>query len=273
MTATEMTTTEMTTTETDSPALSTDAATVYEELFVPALFGPWAEVVAGEADLRPGDWVLDVACGTGVLARAAAKRVAGGSVVGLDASEGMLAVAARTSPDIEWREGLAESLPFDDARFDVVVSQFGLMFFSDARQALREARRVLRPGGRAVFAVWASASDTPGYAAFIALLDRLFGASVAAGLQAPFSLGDPEQLGALFRDAGGSPRVETHSGVARFPDLETWIRADAEGWLQLDAAQHRLLLAEAREELGRFVMPEGAVQFEMPAYLVSVSFD
>ena len=81
------------------PNLDVAAATAYEELFVPALFAAWAERVADAAHLREGERVLDVACGTGVLARAAAKRVApGGSVTGLDSSDGMLAVAARRAP-------------------------------------------------------------------------------------------------------------------------------------------------------------------------------
>src|SRR5262245_30686072 len=88
------------------------AAEVYEAFFVPALFGQWATRLAEAAGLCPGNRVLDVACGTGVLAREAAGRVApGGSVVGLDRNEGMLAVAAAKAPSIGWRAGRAEALP------------------------------------------------------------------------------------------------------------------------------------------------------------------
>ena len=256
-----------------NPSLSTDAASVYEQLFVPALFGQWAAIVAEEATLQPGDRVLDLACGTGVLARAAADSVSpGGSVVGLDPAEGMLAVAGRNGSGIEWRQGLAESLPFEDASFDAVVCQFGLMFFQDPRRVLQEARRVLRPDGRAVFAVWASLDNTPGYAAFVALLERLFGASVAAVLRSPFAMGDRDRLGPLFEDAGfPAPRVSTRVGVAKFPGLETWIRADAKGWLELDDEQCRLLLGAAREELSGFVTAEGVVEFEIRAHLASTA--
>src|SRR5262245_51467780 len=115
-----------------------DAAEVYEAFFVPALFGAWAPRVADAAQLAAGQKVLDVACGTGVLAREAARRVLpGGAVTGLDRNDGMLAVARRAAPDIDWRLGKAEALPLADGAMDSVVSQFGLMFFEDRRAALR----------------------------------------------------------------------------------------------------------------------------------------
>lgn len=249
----------------------TEAASVYEDFFVPALFGDWAEAVAAASDLQAGDRVLDVACGTGVLARAAAKQVGpGGTVIGLDPDDGMLAVAARHAERIEWRSGVAESLPFDDDSFDAVVSQFGLMFFDDPRQALREVRRVLRPGGRTVFAVWSSLAETPAYGAFVQLLERLFGESAAERLRSPFTMGDPRFVGSLFRDAGfASPRLETRRGRAHFPSLPAWVEADARGWLQLNDAQHQTLVAEAHKSLQSFVTPEGSVEFTIPAHVIA----
>ncbi|MFQ5468502.1 MAG: methyltransferase domain-containing protein, partial [Kiloniellaceae bacterium] len=133
-----------------------DGAEVYESCFVPAIFGAWASPVADAAGIEAGKRVLDVACGTGVLAREAFRRVGQkGQVVGVDLNEGMLAVAARTEPKVEWRQGDAEHLPFEDASFDVVVSQFALMYFPDRVAALREMWRVLAPDGRLAVVAWA----------------------------------------------------------------------------------------------------------------------
>ena len=190
------------------------AAEIYEEFFVPALFQQWTPIVADAAGIKSGQRVLDVACGTGVLAREAAGRVGGaGSVTGLDRNEGMLAMARRVAPAVEWKAGRAEQLPFPDASFDAVVSQFGLMFFDDRVQALREMRRVLKPGGRLAVAVWDKLENSPGYAAMAGLLERLFGRRIAGELHAPFTLGDPEALRAQFAEAGlGKAKVATHAG-------------------------------------------------------------
>src|SRR5262245_33654431 len=176
-----------------------DAANAYEALFVPALFGQWAPKVADAAQIQSGQRVLDVACGTGILAREAASRIrSSGRVVGLDPGPGMLAVARRLAPGIEWREGAAESLPFANQSFDAVVSQFGLMFFRDRRQAVREMLRVLVPGGRLTVAVWDSLDNIPAYAAEVALLEQVAGRQAADALRAPFVLGDRKEMARLF---------------------------------------------------------------------------
>jgi SAM-dependent methyltransferase len=116
------------------------AAEVYEQFFVPALFAQWPERVLDHAGVVGGDDVLDVACGTGVVARAAADRLRGhGSVSGVDVNDAMLAVARRSAAPVTWVPGRAEALPFPDGAFDRVVCQFGLMFFTD-RAADGEAR-------------------------------------------------------------------------------------------------------------------------------------
>lgn len=251
-----------------------DAAEVYEAFFVPALFGDWAGPVADAAGLAPGQRVLDVACGTGVLARAAAARVGpGGAVVGLDRNAGMLAVARRQAPGIEWREGLAESLPFEAASFDAVVSQFGLMFFQDRDRALGEMWRVLRPGGRLAVAVWDALERTPGYAAMTALLQRLFGDAAADALRAPYALGEAGALAALFARAGiAGARVETREGEARFPSVESWVHTDVKGWTLadlIDEAQYRALQRAAPAALRAFVQADGTVRFRHGAHVVT----
>ena len=170
------------------------AANAYEALFVPALFGQWASRVIDAANLAPGQSVLDVACGTGVLAREARTRVGPtGYVAGLDPSLGMLTVAKELSPKLDWQQGMAESMVFPDASFDAVVSQFGLMFM-DRGKAIREMLRVLKPNGRLVVAVWDTLLNIPAYAAEVALLERLAGVQAADALRMPYVLGDRKIL-------------------------------------------------------------------------------
>jgi ubiquinone/menaquinone biosynthesis C-methylase UbiE len=247
------------------------AAEIYEEFFVPALFQQWAPIVADAAGIKAGQRVLDVACGTGVLAREAVRR--GDSVVGLDRNEGMLAMARRIAPAVEWKAGRAEQLPFPDAGFDAVVSQFGLMFFDDQAQALREMRRVLKPGGRLAVAVWDRLENSPGYAAMAALLDRLFGHRIAGELHAPFALGDAGKLRALFAEAGmQDAKVATHAGTARFPSIEAWVRTDVKGWTLadlIDDDQYALLLREAETALRPYAKADGIVLFDAPALIAT----
>lgn len=257
----------------DTGQISTAAAEVYEDLFLPALFSQWAEKVADSLELAPGQRVLDVACGTGVFAREAIERVMPlGSVVGVDINEGMLSVAARKAPSVDWRRAPAEALPFERASFDRVASLFGLMFFEDRSRAISEMLRVLRPGGRLVVAVWGSLDETPGYAAVTALLDRLFGSDVADALRAPYDLGSEDALRSLFNQGGAkATEIRRVEGTARFPSLEAWMQADIKGWTladRIDDSQFERLLRCAAEDLAEFVIEDGSVAFDAPARLV-----
>jgi len=254
--------------------LTTSAADVYEEFFLPALFQEWAPRLVEMAQLQPGHGVLDVACGTGVVARAAAHHVGPtGTIVGLDRNDGMLAVARRKAPHIDWRQGRAEALPFDSNSFDAVMSQFGLMFFDDRRAAIAEMWRVLRPGGCLVLAVWDTIENTPGYAAVTELLQRLFGQEVADALRAPYALGDRDVLRGLLAEAGvRAPEIVTQDGTARFPSIDAWVHTDVKGWTladTIDETQYDRLLDEARLELRSFTDRHGAVSFRAPAHIVT----
>lgn len=253
-----------------------DAANAYEALMVPALFGEWVSKVADAAQIRPAQRVLDVACGTGVLGREVAARTGpAGVVVGLDPAPGMLEVAKRLAPTLAWRQGVAESLPFPDRSFDAVVSQFGLMFFADRRQALREALRVLVPQGRLAVAVWNSLDNIPAYAAEVALLERVAGEQAADALRAPFVLGDRDDLAALFADAGiASVEVATRHATAQFPSVRVMVEADLRGWLPamgvvLPEERIARILDEAEEVLRPYITPGGAVVFDTSAHIVT----
>ena len=208
-------------------AMAAAPAEVYDRSFVPALFAQWGPVMAEAAAVAAGARVLDVGCGTGAATVAAAARAGpDGRVVGLDPNPGMLAVARR-HPGIAWVEGRAEALPFPDAAFDAVVSQFAMMFFDDRVAALREMQRVLAPGGRMAVAVCGALSASPGYSALAALLDRLFGSEVGDTFRAPFALGDARALQALAADAGlGDASVTERVGTVRFPSIAELIATE-----------------------------------------------
>ena len=250
-----------------------DAASVYEDFFVPALFAEWPpRVVRTLAPIGNGR-VLDVACGTGVLARELARQVGPNRVCGVDCNEGMLAVGRRLAPDVDWRSARAEELPFEPGEYAAVGSQFGLMFFEDRARALREMWRVLAPGGKLAVAVWGPLSETSGYSAMVDLLRSLFGTEIANELTAPFCLGDVSMLRELFESAGiQNPTIETVFGTARFPSIESWVRTDVKGWTladRIDDEQYELLKRQAPVALADFAIEDESVEFASPAHIVS----
>jgi SAM-dependent methyltransferase len=188
----------------------------------------------------------------------------------------MLTVAGRLSPTIRWQEGSAQALPFADGSFEVVVSQFGLMFFPDPAGALREMMRVLVPSGRLAVAVWGSLADTPAYAAEVALVERLAGTAAADALRAPFVLGEPGRLAKLCGAAGiTGAKVGLQDGRGRFPDIRSMVEVDLRGWLPIMGVvlQEDLIaeiLQQAESALKPFVTDVGTgVAFASPAVLAT----
>ena len=181
-----------------------DAAENYERYFVPSIGAPQAAELVDLAALRPGERVVDIACGTGVVARLAAERVgSAGTVAGVDINPGMLAVARDAAPAdaaIEWHEARAEELPLADEAFDVALCQFGLQFFADRPAALRQISRALVPGGRLLINV--PGPTPPIFAVLDAALARQLGPEAAAFVQTVFSLHDPSELRDLLVAAG-----------------------------------------------------------------------
>jgi SAM-dependent methyltransferase len=184
-------------TDADRGQVRAEAAEVYEAFFVPALFGQFTEPVLDHASVEEGDRVLDVGCGTGILARAARRRVgATGRVAGIDSNEGMVAVAHRTDGSVDWHVGMAEELPFEAGDFDRTASQFAAMFFVDCGAALEEMARVTRPSGTVTTATWSrmepsnsargNAGSQRAAAAFLAISDRSLGVNFLARAFPPF---------------------------------------------------------------------------------------
>ena len=263
------------TTDFERGQVSTAAAEIYDAFFVPALFGQFPERVLDQARVGAGARVLDIGCGTGIVAIAAHRRVGpNGEVVGVDPNEGMLAVARRSEPSIDWRSARAESLPIDDGSFDHVVSQFAAMFFTDREAALNEMARVTVRGGTVTIATWAGLDRTPGYDAMVALIDTELGEEAANALRAPFVLGDVEDVRRLLTPLGDDVRVTEIAGTARFASIADWVHTDVRGWTLaelVDDAGEAALVARAECELASFVSADGSVAFPAPALVGTIT--
>ncbi len=204
---------------------SVSVAEACERYMMSAFGNAWGQDLVEVAAPGTGQRVLDVACGTGAVARAAAGRVgATGHVVGIDLNPAMLAMAHDDGPPIEWREANATALPFADATFDLVCCHQGLQFFPDRSAALREMRRVLVPGGRLALGVWRRLEHQPFYAALTDALERHVSAQAAASLRAAFTLGEAQELRALIADAGFRElHMRIRSRLTRWPSLEDYV--------------------------------------------------
>jgi SAM-dependent methyltransferase len=243
--------------------LTGSSADAYDELLVPAIFEPWAQSLVDLADPRPGDHVLDVACGTGAVARAAAPRVRpDGTVTGVDVNAGMLATARGTDGTVDWREADATALPFPDGTFDVVLCQQGLQFMAHREAAARELRRVLARPGRVALSAWRAIDHSPGYAAFADALDRHAGAGGI--MRAPFAFGDRESLRRLLLGAGfDRVRIVIDVKVCRFPSVAEFLRYEvlasplAEPVGRLDSGARDALVAHLEDVLGAYVDDDG----------------
>ena len=248
----------------------TNPALIYHQQFVPALFAQWGPRLARQADVQPGKVVLDVGCGTGVLASAAADIAGDDGVTGTDINPEMLEVAVHQRPTIDWLQAPAEDLPFADASFDTVVSQFALMFFDSRAKGLAEMWRVLKPGGTLLVAVCDGVHRSPGYAVFAEVLNSLFGAEVAEAFRAPFSAGSVDHLYQLAEEAGlAAPHIEQKLGTVEFDTIGDMIATERACIFTLggilDDAQFKRLAIEAEVAFRDFVTSTGTVAFTMPA--------
>lgn len=203
---------------------SSNAAENYERFFVPSIGEPVARDLIKQAGLRPGERVLDVACGTGVVTRMASEQVgATGSVAGLDIEKGMLAVARKVSPaSIEWYEASAENIPVADTALDVVLCQLGLQFVPDQEKALKEMYRVLMPGGRVLLNVPGPAS--PMYETLIEALEKYINPQAAGFVRRVFSLHHPHEIRQLMTAAGFSKvSIDTKKKTFTLPAPEDFL--------------------------------------------------
>jgi ubiquinone/menaquinone biosynthesis C-methylase UbiE len=168
---------------------------------VTAIFEPLARIVIERGRPAPGEQVLDAACGTGIVARLVAPIVGpSGRTVGVDYDPIMIEMARRLAPEIEWRQGDLQSLPFPDGFYDLVICQQGLQYLPDPSAGLRQIHRVLRQGGRTVLATWSDLAKSPGHVLLFQALEATIGPDRARPVG--WSLADEAQLLELVSEAG-----------------------------------------------------------------------
>jgi ubiquinone/menaquinone biosynthesis C-methylase UbiE len=180
---------------------------LYEQILVPPLFTPWADDLIKRAKIKPGEKILDVATGTGIVARRVAEAVGpSGAVTALDINPGMLAVAKKSpapdKPAIEWVEGDAQKLPFPDRKFNAVFCQEAMQFFPDRKKAVREMYRVLAPGGRVALSSWRAPEHNPYGIEFAKVVEKKVSAKAAAETRSPFGWDDKEEMVQMLKSAG-----------------------------------------------------------------------
>ncbi len=264
----------MTTTEpSESFQIPIDAAEAYEAAFVPAFFAQWAPILCDAAGVGGGQRILDVACGTGIVARTAADRVGAPNVVGVDINDAMLTVARRVRPDIDWRQGDASALPFDSGSFDTVLCQMALMFFPDPVHALQEMARVTARGGTVALLVPSGLDTQAAYGPFVEMAAQHAGSEAQSLLSAYFACGDLGVLMSLFEQAGlPAPTTGTHLGTARFPSVDALVTTEVDSTPlgeRITAEVYDHIRAGARTVLAPFTTADGSLEAPFEVHVVA----
>jgi ubiquinone/menaquinone biosynthesis C-methylase UbiE len=234
------------------------------------------EPLLDAAGISRGTQMLDIATGPGHVAAAAARR--GARVTGLDFSSEMVALASSRYPDIGFREGNAEALPFADETFDAVVICFGLLHFPDADRALGEAFRVLRHGGRLGISVWATADKAVGFGIVLDAVQAH--GNMDVGLPPGpsfFRFSDPQECRRALEAAGfADPRTVEIPQTWRFASVAAWIEGverstvRTAALLRAQTPEAYSTIRAAVEQRGRaYLKNDGRVELPMPAMLTA----
>src|SRR5215472_12113107 len=264
----------MTSTErTEAFQIPIEAAEAYEAAFVPAFFAQWAPILCDAAGLGAGQKVLDVACGTGIVARTAAERVGPAHVTGVDLNQAMLTVARRVRADIDWRQGNAAAMPLADRSFDAVLCQMALMFFPDRVAALREMARVAAPNGTVAVLVPAGLDAKPAYGPFVDVAARHAGPQARSLLDTYFACGDLDGLTGWFGRASlHVTTAGTRSGIMRFSSVDALVTTEVESTPlgeRITAEVYDRIRHGAREVLAPFTTADGALEAPFTVHVVA----
>jgi ubiquinone/menaquinone biosynthesis C-methylase UbiE len=230
--------------------VATTFTEIYERVLVGPLFRPFAEQLVARLAPNRGDSVIDVACGTGIVARVAREQLGPETrIVGVDVAPAMLAVARTVDTTIEWRQGNATSLPVGATeQFTVLTCHQGLQFMPDKPAAIREMRRVLAPGGRVAIATWCSLGDTPGVRELNAVVERHVGRID----DSRHSFGDANALKQLLVEAGfGDVHVGTLAHDVQFADGGLFARLNAMAAIGMSEKGKAMSEAERGELAGQ----------------------
>lgn len=236
--------------------VATTFTEIYERALVGPLFRPFAEQLVASVVPNRGDSVIDIACGTGIVARVARERLGPEArIVGVDVAPAMLAVARTVDPTIDWRQGNAVALPVNAGeQFTVLTCHQGLQFMPDKAAVIREMRRVLAPGGRVAIATWCSLEDIPGMRELNAVAERHVGPIV----DSRHSFGDGNALKRLMVDAGFSHvDVKTHAHDVPFADGALFARLNAMAVIGMSDKGKAMSEAERGELAGRIAAESG----------------
>ncbi|MBU1342718.1 MAG: methyltransferase domain-containing protein [Proteobacteria bacterium] len=260
--------------------LCKDGPEAYEKYIVPAFSGAWAQDIVQRAALRKGDRVLDVGCGTGIVSRYAFKSLGKSiHITGVDINKTVIEkareICLQNVIPIEWKQANSEALPFSDAKFNVVLCQQGLQYFSDQPCALTEINRVLVPQGRIIFSVWRSLEYFPFYSALHSALEKYVSEKAALMLSSAFALGDPVQLRGLFESAGFKYiDICLIIKQMRYSPLEEFLVGGfiaspfADDILALDKSKSEKMFQEIRNSVSNY-MDDHGLAAPMECYVVS----
>jgi ubiquinone/menaquinone biosynthesis C-methylase UbiE len=247
--------------------LENATAEKYEELFVPALFAAWAVKLVDAARLSEEKNFLDVACGTGIVARTVKDRLKDkATVTGVDLNPAMLHVAQRIRSDINWIEGNAQRLPFENESFDAVLCQAALMFFPDKIAALLEMNRVLQKGGKIAVQVW---GQNEAYDILSDILKEVSGPETASIMQAPFVLQDITLLTDLFKKSAiPVTDLQMDQTILKAPSMEQWLQIELESWALSGKVDVAEILPKAKERLQSFCTTDETIEIPMKGNIV-----
>jgi ubiquinone/menaquinone biosynthesis C-methylase UbiE len=234
----------------------------YDRHLGPVLFEPYARDLARRLEGPSPKRILELACGTGILTRELRSRLPKASIIATDLNEAMIEYAL-TRPDaasgITWRAADMSALPLPDHSFDAVVCQYGVMFVPDKPAAMREAKRVLAPGGTFLFNVWDSLERNRFARITHSVVERLFPADPPSFYRTPFSMHDGVEIRALV-EAGGFSAVEIESVSiqSQAPSAAEFARGLVEGNPLFTAIQERgtVPVEKVREEVAQALADE-----------------